>query len=277
MGWRVCLHDWRASRHTGASLSPALAVHTTTYTPLHSLIVIWSAVALRKDTSMVTKRWYVWIIAIIPLIITMMLLPSMADTVPAHYGINGEVDRYDSKYVMLIFPLIIIAVVVMRDVMPRWMPRDDEAQQANKQVINKMIVPIVLVLSGLNLMTLWLAYFRIENIYTTSINVPQLIFAGLSLLFVVIGNLLPKTKPNHYVGIRMPWTVNYPDVWYKTHRFGGFVMTAWGVVGLAMALFVPDPIVAAYGVLGGTLTMITVIVVYSYVQYRRLILRGRDE
>lgn len=226
---------------------------------------------------MVTKRWYVWIIAIIPLIITMMLLPSMADTVPAHYGINGEVDRYDSKYVMLIFPLIIIAVVVMRDVMPRWMPRDDEAQQANKQVINKMIVPIVLVLSGLNLMTLWLAYFRIENIYTTSINVPQLIFAGLSLLFVVIGNLLPKTKPNHYVGIRMPWTVNYPDVWYKTHRFGGFVMTAWGVVGLAMALFVPDPIVAAYGVLGGTLTMITVIVVYSYVQYRRLILRGRDE
>jgi uncharacterized membrane protein len=223
------------------------------------------------------KRVIIWVLAMIPLIITIVLLPSMADTVPAHYGLSGEVDRYDSKYVMLVFPLIIIAVVAMRNVMPRWPRGDAEVQQANVQVMDRMLLPIVLVLVGLNLLTLWLAYFQIKNIYTTSINVPQLILGGLSVLFVVIGNLLPKTKPNYYVGIRMPWIINHPEVWYKTHRFGGIVMTVWGVISLAAVLFVADPIIAGVAMLSGTLTMITATLVYSYVEYRRLIQRGHHE
>lgn len=223
------------------------------------------------------KRVTVWILALIPLIMTVMLLPSMADRVPAHYGLNGMVDRYDSKYVMLVFPFIIIAVVILRDVMPRWTQQDDTAQHANMQVLDKMLLPIVVVLSALNMMTLWLAYYQVENIYTTSINVPQLILGGLSGMFVVIGNLLPKTKPNHYVGIRTPWTINYPEVWYKTHRFGGVVMTVWGVIGIAIALLVTTPLFAAVAVIGGTLTMISTILIYSYVQYRRQIQRGSHE
>jgi uncharacterized membrane protein len=224
-----------------------------------------------------TKRMIIWIVAVIPLLLTVGLLPSMADVVPAHYGLSGEVDRYDSKYAMLVFPLIIIVVVVLRDVMPRWIRSDDATQQANMQVMNKMILPIVVVLVGLNLLTLWLAYFQVKNIYTTSVNVPQLILAGLSVMFVVIGNLLPKTKPNHYVGIRMPWTLNYPEVWYKTHRFGGVVMTAWGIIGLVLAVFVTDPITLFVALLSGVMVMITVILVYSYVQYRQLIQRGQHE
>lgn len=224
-----------------------------------------------------TKRMIIWIVAVIPLLLTVGLLPSMADVVPAHYGLSGEVDRYDSKYAMLVFPLIIIVVVVLRDVMPRCIRSDDATQQANMQVMNKMILPIVVVLVGLNLLTLWLAYFQVKNIYTTSVNVPQLILAGLSVMFVVIGNLLPKTKPNHYVGIRMPWTLNYPEVWYKTHRFGGVVMTAWGIIGLVLAVFVTDPITLFVALLSGVMVMITVILVYSYVQYRQLIQRGQHE
>jgi uncharacterized membrane protein len=223
------------------------------------------------------KRVIIWVLAMIPLIITIVLLPSMADTVPAHYGLSGEVDRYDSKYVMLVFPLIIIAVVVLRDVMPRWIRNDDATQQANMQVMDRMLLPIVLVLAGLNVLTLWLAYFQVKNIYTTSVHVPQLILGGLSVLFVVIGNLLPKTKPNYYVGIRMPWIINYPEVWYVTHRFGGVVMTVWGVIGLVVVLFVANPIISGVVMLVGTMAMMLMILVYSYIQYRRLIQRGHHE
>lgn len=224
-----------------------------------------------------TKRVVIWILALIPLMMTVVLLPSMADRVPAHYGMNGMVDRYDSKYTMLIFPFIIIAVVLLRDVMPRWTQQDDAVQQANIQVLDKMIVPIVVVLGALNIMTLWLAYYQVENIYTTSINVPQLIMLGLSGLFVVIGNLMPKTKPNHFVGFRMPWTVNHPEVWYKTHRFGGVVMTVWGVIGVLVALFWADPVNSFVIIIGGTLSMVVLVLGYSYMQYRQLMQRGRHE
>jgi len=223
------------------------------------------------------KRVIVWELALVPLLLTVVLLPSMADQVPAHYGIDGMVDRYDSKYAMLIFPFIIIAVVLLRDVMPRWAVRDDAAQVANEQVVDKMMLPIVAVLGALNIMTLWLAYYQVENIYTTSVNVPQLIMLGLSGLFVVIGNVMPKTKPNHYVGFRMPWTINHPEVWYKTHRFGGVVMTVWGVIGVLVALFWADPVSAFVVVIGGTLSMVVIVLGYSYVQYRQLMQRGRHE
>lgn len=223
------------------------------------------------------KRISVWVMALVPLVATLALLPSMADQVPAHYGINGMVDRYDSKYTMLVFPVIIIVVVLLRDLMPRWMVRDDEAQAANVQVVDKMILPIVVVLGALNIMTLWLAYYQVENIYTTSVNVPQLIMLGLSGLFVVIGNVMPKTKPNHFVGFRVPWTINHPEVWYKTHRFGGVVMTVWGVIGVLVALFWADPVNAFVIIIGGTLSMVVIVLGYAYVQYRQLMQRGRHE
>lgn len=223
------------------------------------------------------RRLVIWVIALLSLVGTLVAIPSMADMVPAHYGLNGMVDRYDSKYTLVLFPCIIIALVVLREMMPRMLRGDDAAQQANVRVLDKLMLPLVLVLAGLNLLMVWLAYHQVENIYTTSLNVPQIILVGLSLLFVLIGNLLPKTKPNPYVGIRVPWTLNHPEVWYKTHRVGGMAMTAWGLIGALIALLVTSPIISAVAVVGGTVLMVVSIVVYAYVYHRQIIKRGTHE
>ncbi|MFN5367425.1 MAG: SdpI family protein [Roseiflexaceae bacterium] len=220
------------------------------------------------------KRIILWFIALIPLLVTIVLLPQMAETVPAHYGIDGMVDRYDSKYTMLLFPLIIIVVVAIRDLVPQMLGRDD-AQQANLAVLDRLLLPVVIVLVAFNLLTVWLATSQVHNIYATQVPVPQLILAGISLLFVVIGNVLPKTKPNWYVGIRVPWTVNHPAVWYKTHRFGGVVMTVWGCIALGVTLVVP-PTYAAIVFVTGTILMVTSMLIYAYICYRQQSYEGRD-
>lgn len=223
---------------------------------------------------MTVKRIILWLIALIPLLVTIVLLPQMADMVPAHYGIDGLVDRYDSKYTMLLFPCIIIVVIAVRDLSPRMLGRDD-AQQANLRVVDNLLLPVVIVLVAINLLTVWLATAQVQNIYATSVPVPQLILAGISLLFVVIGNVLPKTKPNWYVGIRVPWTVNHPVVWYKTHRFGGVVMTVWGVLSLVMTLVV-SPTHAAVVFVVGTILMVTSMLIYAYICYRQQSYEGHD-
>ena len=58
---------------------------------------------------------------------------------------------------------------------------------------------------------------------------------GLSLLFTVLGNFLPKCSHNYFVGIRTPWTLASPDCWRRTHRVAGVL---WVVCGLAGALAV---------------------------------------
>lgn len=224
---------------------------------------------------MTMKRIIIWLIALTPLIVTVVVLPQMADMVPAHYGIDGMVDRYDSKYTMLLFPLIIMVVVGLREIAPRLLGRDD-AQHANLVVLDTLLLPVVIVLVALHLLMLWLATSQVQNIYATQVPVPQLILAGISLLFVVIGNVLPKTKPNWYVGIRVPWTVNHPVVWYKTHRFGGPVMTVWGIIALGVTLVV-TPAHAAVVFIGGTALMVASMLIYAYLCYRQQYHEGPNE
>ncbi len=58
---------------------------------------------------------------------------------------------------------------------------------------------------------------------------------GIGVLFIVLGNYMPKLKHNYFVGIRTPWTIANETVWNKTHRIGGKVFV---FMGLALMLTV---------------------------------------
>ena len=50
------------------------------------------------------KILYIVLMAL-PILVTLALLPSMPDQVPMHYGFDSQVNRWGSKYEMLIFPV----------------------------------------------------------------------------------------------------------------------------------------------------------------------------
>ena len=52
----------------------------------------------------------------------------------------------------------------------------------------------------------------------------------LGVTFLVLGNYLPKCKMNAYIGIKLPWTYSSDENWRRTHRLGGFVWVACGVI-----------------------------------------------
>lgn len=56
----------------------------------------------------------------------------------------------------------------------------------------------------------------------------------LGLMFLVVGNYLPKCKQTYTVGIRLPWTLADEDNWAYTHRLAGKVWTIGGLVILAL-------------------------------------------
>ena len=68
-------------------------------------------------------------------------------------------------------------------------------------------------------------------------NVPVVMLAQLliGLLFVFIGNYLPKCRQNAMIGIRLPWTLSDVDNWNFTHRVAGRVWMVCGMVMLAAA------------------------------------------
>jgi uncharacterized membrane protein len=90
---------------------------------------------------------------------------------------------------------------------------------------------------------------------------------GVGALFVVIGNFLPQARPNWFVGIRTPWILSSDRVWEKTHRFGGRVFVASGIVvilaGLITGLWAN--IVMAVVVVFCTISVLA----YSYIEWKR--------
>ena len=61
----------------------------------------------------------------------------------------------------------------------------------------------------------------------------DLIFVIIGLLFAFLGNYFKTIKPNYFIGIKTPWTLENEEVWKKTHLIGGKL---WFIGGLLMAL-----------------------------------------
>ena len=73
-------------------------------------------------------------------------------------------------------------------------------------------------------------------VFYEKINVGLICCLLVGLLFIALGNQLPRQMQNHVFGIRTKLTLSDEDVWRASHRFGGWVMTLGGVVIVVCAL-----------------------------------------
>jgi uncharacterized membrane protein len=90
---------------------------------------------------------------------------------------------------------------------------------------------------------------------------------GAGVLLIVIGNVLPRARPNFWFGIRTPWTLTNERVWERTHRVGGYVLVGAGILVVGAAFLPIDIAAPAAGVMAVGAALITVI--YSYYAWRQ--------
>jgi uncharacterized membrane protein len=85
-------------------------------------------------------------------------------------------------------------------------------------------------------------------------------------LFVLFGSVLGQVQPNWFVGIRTPWTLSSAESWSRTHRLGGWLFIALGVLFALTGLLKIGSF--AFVVIGAAVAVVAVLVVYSYVIWR---------
>jgi len=78
------------------------------------------------------------------------------------------------------------------------------------------------------------AVFGTLVMYTGALNLPVSInMLGnlfLGVVFLAVGNYMPKTRQNYTVGIKIPWALNDAENWNKTHHFAGIIWIICGVI-----------------------------------------------
>jgi uncharacterized membrane protein len=104
------------------------------------------------------------------------------------------------------------------------------------------------------------------SIHGYSANINLLVPMAVGILLILVGNLLSKIRPNWFIGIRTPWTLSSKTSWDKTHRVGGWLCIAAGLL-LMINGALPAPWNVIEG-LGVGLGLVASLFIYSYVVWR---------
>lgn len=179
--------------------------------------------------------------------------------VPIHWNASGEVDGYGSKTTgVLLPPILALGLYLLLLFAPRVDPgRANYATFQNSYlVIRTAVLAVVAVLYGVTCLAA-----RGAGV-SRSVVVPLAVGA----LFVVLGSVMGKIRPNWFVGIRTPWTLSSKDAWVRTHRLGGWLFLLLGLT------FILDGLTArgwaTRYLLGGVLAMVVILFGYSYFVWR---------
>jgi len=215
---------------------------------------------------MSVKRLLLWLFSITPLLITLFVLPVLPDSIPAHYGIDGNVTRYGSKYLMLFLPIFIICMGFFWLAMEKIAIKDKTKGAKNAQSVKVLYwanITTTLVFTAVQIWFLRLSYTSAESIYSSEFDLARVVAVCMCISFIVIGNLLPKCKRNYFIGIRTKWTLDSELSWYKTHRLGGRVMVIFGIIAAPLCLFVFDGAAILWISIGGFAVLMIPLIIYS--------------
>ena len=175
--------------------------------------------------------WGLFLIVTAASATTYFLVP--ADTlVPVHWGIDGQPDRYGSTAEgLLLMPAILFLILLLFSAL-KWLEPRQENLQKSATARGWIALSVTLLLAILSAGSILTALGQ-------PVPMVKLVVAAVTLSFIIIGNFLPKTRSNFYIGVRTPWTLSSDENWQKTHRLAGRLMMLAGLLGFVASLLLP--------------------------------------
>ena len=207
------------------------------------------------------KKILLFVLSVLPIVMVLSVYGKLPEQIPMHWGISGEVDEYGKKSELFLLAGLNILFGLLMPLLPKIDPR-----KRNYERSSGAYDKIILIL--LSFLTVMVATTLIEAMQPGTVSVPKVVAGMVALLFILMGNLMPKVKSNFYMGVKTPWALSSDAVWNKTQRLGGKTFFFGGLVLLLADFFLP--IRQMFWVLMAVICVICIIpTVASYLWYQR--------
>lgn len=194
------------------------------------------------------------IIILLPILVGLYLWPQLPDQIATHFGADNQPNGYSSKeFTVIGLPLFMLFVHILCLAGTK---ADPKSENIHSKMIHLVlwICPIISVVMGAVTYSYALGY---------NVDVSSIAMALIGLMFVIVGNYLPKSKQSYTMGIKLPWTLADESNWYHTHRMAGFLWMLCGIITL-VCMFLK----IYWIILVLILIAVFVPTIYSYVYYR---------
>ena len=196
------------------------------------------------------------LVCLLPLFAGAALYPRLPEIMVTHWDFSGNANGWSSRAATVFgLPLLILALHLVC-----FYAESRETKKYRNPVLRTVLLwfcPAVSLLGGAVTLGTGLGY---------EMHISTVVPVFVGLLFLILGNYLPKIRRNLTMGIRLPWTLTSEENWSRTHRVAGFTWVAAGLLMLLSALL---------RLHGPTVTVVLLAlavgipVLYSYLYYRR--------
>ena len=139
------------------------------------------------------------VITLLPMLAGLILWNNLPELLTTHWGFGGQADGWHGRgMTVFVLPLILLA--------GHWLcifvtSKDPKNKNFEGKSLNLIfwLIPLI-------------SNYSFGLIYSTAFgknwNHHTILFILFGVLFMVIGNYLPKTRQNYTMGIKVPWALN---------------------------------------------------------------------
>ena len=193
------------------------------------------------------------ILILLPILFGVALWDRLPDPMPTHFDANGVPNGYSSKpFAVFGLPLFLLAM--------QWACLIATGADPKRRNVNPKVLTLMFwLVPAIGLIAMGATYAMALGM---DVNITQILYPFLSLVFILVGNYLPKCRQSYTMGIKLPWTLADEDNWNKTHRTAGPLWMICGLVTLVCP-FLPGDI-AKIVLFTALFTAILVPTIYSF-------------
>ena len=213
------------------------------------------------------KEWYMIILLLSPFVASLMLWDTMPDIVPIHFNAAGEADDFGPRWInAFLLPGIALITYFFLLVIPAIDP---------KKRIENTQKPIAAIRIVISLFLIGVYALVMMKSFDMEADIGQFVLVSVGVLIAITGNYMNSIKPNYFIGIRTPWTLEDPEVWKKTHRFASKLWIIGGIIMTASA-FIPILKGSIFVTIGSVMVLAIIPLIYSYQIFNKLKNSNKD-
>ncbi len=167
------------------------------------------------------------ILCLLPMLFGLAMWDRLPEQMATNFGTTGEVNAYSSKaFAVFGLPLFLAAM--------EWLCLLASSADPRRRNLSEKVMRIILyIIPAIGLVASAITYgFALGY----AVNPARVMGPLVGVLFIVIGNYLPKCRQTYTLGIKLPWTLASEENWNRTHRMAGPLWMAGGAAQLFCSL-----------------------------------------
>ena len=197
---------------------------------------------------------------LLPMVVGVILWNKLPEVVATHWGPDGSPNGYSSRvFAVFGMPAVILALHLIASLVT--------AKKDSNAISDKLFCILLWICPAMSIMVSTLTY---ATALGYEVNVPFLTIMMVGIIYIVLGNYLPKARQNHFFGTRIKWTMESKKNWEHSNRFSAKIMIALGLIYIICAVlwvFTEMKMFIVVLIFGTLIGAIFAMILYSYLYY----------